>query len=99
MGGILLSHLVDIIADLKSAKDIFAEIVEELIKKVPTKGYKDEGMVVGFFNEQSPENQANTVSALSFGKPRIRGKMRPRFKLMTCGIAIRTRERSSFTGL
>ena len=35
------------------------------------KGYRDEEIDIGFLDEASPQNQANTVRVLSFGKPRI----------------------------
>ena len=55
----------------KNAEDIFAERMEGAIKNLRDKGYKDEEIVIGFLDEASPQNQANTVRVLSFGKPRI----------------------------
>ena len=55
----------------KNAKDILAERVERAIKNLRDKGYKDDDIVIGFLDEASPQNQANTVRVLSFGKPRI----------------------------
>jgi putative transposase len=55
----------------KDAEDILGERVEGAIKNLKDKGYKDEEMVIGFLDEASPQNQANTVRVLSFGKPRI----------------------------
>jgi transposase len=45
--------------------------VEEAINNLRVKGYKDSEIVVGFLDEASPQNQANTVRVLSFGKPHI----------------------------
>lgn len=55
----------------KDAEDIFAKRIEGAIKNLRDKGYKDEEIVIGFLDEASPQNQANTVRVLSFGKPRI----------------------------
>ena len=55
----------------KNAEDILAERVERAIKNLRDKGYKDDDIVIGFLDEASPQNQANTVRVLSFGKPRI----------------------------
>ena len=54
----------------KDAEDIFTERMEGAIKNLRDKGYKDEEIVIGFLDEASPQNQANTVRVLSFGKPR-----------------------------
>jgi putative transposase len=55
----------------KDAEDILAERMEGAIKNLKAKGYKDEDIVIGFLDEASSQNQANTVKVLSFGKPRI----------------------------
>lgn len=55
----------------KNTEDIFSERMEGAIKNLRDKGYKDEEIVIGFLDEASPQNQANTVRVLSFGKPRI----------------------------
>ncbi|MCX9085822.1 MAG: IS630 family transposase [Candidatus Methanoperedens sp.] len=55
----------------KDAEVILAERVEGAIKNLKDRGYKDEDIVIGFLDEASPQNQANTVRVLSFGKPRI----------------------------
>jgi len=60
----------------KNAEDIFAERMEGAIKNLRDKGYKDEDIVIGFLDEASPQNQANTVRVLSFGKPKIFKKYR-----------------------
>jgi adenylate kinase family enzyme len=44
--------------------------MEGTIKNLKNKGYQDEDIVIGFLDEASSQNQANTVSVLSFGKPR-----------------------------
>jgi len=54
----------------KDAQGILAERVERAIKNLKDKGYKDD-IVIGFLDEASPQNQANTVRVLSFGKPGI----------------------------
>jgi putative transposase len=55
----------------KDAEDILAERVEGAVKNLRDTGYKDDDIVIGFLDEASPQNQANTVRVLSFGKPRI----------------------------
>lgn len=55
----------------KDAEDIFTERIEGAIKNLKDKGYRDEEIVIGFLDEASPQNQANMVRVLSFGKPRI----------------------------
>ena len=60
----------------KDAEDIFAERIEGALNNLRDKGYKDEDIVIGFLDEASPQNQANTVRVLSFGKPKIFKKYR-----------------------
>jgi putative transposase len=55
----------------KDAKDILFERVEKAINNLRAKGYKNSEIVVGFLDEASPQNEANTVRVLSFGKPQI----------------------------
>jgi len=55
----------------KNASDVLSQGVEKAINNLRVKGYKDSEIVVGFLDEASPQNQANTVRVLSFGKPHI----------------------------
>jgi hypothetical protein len=55
----------------KDAGDIFTERMKGAIKNLRDKGYTDVEILLGFLDEASPKNQANTVRVLSFGKPRI----------------------------
>ena len=55
----------------KEAEDILSERVEEAIKSLRSKGYKDNEIVIGFLDESAAQNEANTVRVLSFGKPRV----------------------------
>ena len=55
----------------KEAEDILSERVEEAIKSLRSKGYKDNEIVIGFLDESAARNEANTVRVLSFGKPQI----------------------------
>jgi transposase len=58
----------------KDAEDILAERMEGAIKNLKHKSHQDEDRVIGFLDEASPQNQANTVRVLSFGKPRTSKK-------------------------
>lgn len=55
----------------KDAEGLLFERVEGAINNLRAKGYKDDEIVIGFLDETSPQNQANTVRVLSFGKPHI----------------------------
>lgn len=55
----------------KDAEGILADRVMKAINNLKDKGYRDEDIVIGFLDETSPQNRANTVRVLSFGKPRI----------------------------
>jgi putative transposase len=55
----------------KDAEGILADRMGKAIKSLKEKGYRDEDVVIGFLDETSPQNQANTVRVLSFGKPKI----------------------------
>jgi len=55
----------------KDAEGILADRMGKAIKNLKEKGYTDEDIVIGFLDETSPQNQANTVRVLSFGKPKI----------------------------
>jgi transposase len=55
----------------KDAEDILLERVERAISNLKGKGYEDDEIVIGFLDEASPQNEANTVRVLSFGKPQI----------------------------
>lgn len=55
----------------KDAENVLFERVEDAINKLKVRGYKDNEIVIGFLDEASPQNEANTVRVLSFGKPHI----------------------------
>lgn len=53
------------------ADNLLFDRVEGARNNLRAKGYKDDEIVIGFLDESSPQNEANTTRVLSFGKPRI----------------------------
>ena len=55
-----------------NAEEILKDRVEATLSELETKGYKREEIAIGFVDESSPQNTANTVRVWSFGKPHIK---------------------------
>ena len=56
----------------ENAVEILKGRVEATLSELETKGYKREEIAIGFVDESSPQNTANTVRVWSFGKPHIK---------------------------
>jgi hypothetical protein len=55
----------------KDGEDVLFERVKGAINELKSRGYKNNKIGIGFLDEASPKNEANTVRVLSFGKPHI----------------------------
>ena len=55
-----------------NAEEILKDRVKATLSGLETKGYKREEIAIGFVDESSPQNTANTVRVWSFGKPHIK---------------------------
>lgn len=82
----------------KDAEGILADRMGEAIKNLKDKGYRYEDIVIGFLDETSPQNRANTARVLSFGKPKIFKNM-DKMKVNTMGYySVNGRSVISFPG-
>jgi len=56
----------------EDAERILKERIERRLKKLEEEGYNPEEVAIGFIDESSPQNTANTVGVWSFDKPTIK---------------------------
>ena len=56
----------------EGAEQILKERFEAAMEEVAEEGIKEEEIAIGFVDESSPQNRANTQRVWSFGKPRIK---------------------------
>jgi hypothetical protein len=55
-----------------NAEEILKDRVEATLSELETKGYTLDDIAIGFVDESSPQNTANTVRVWSFDKPHIK---------------------------
>ncbi|VUT28139.1 MAG: hypothetical protein SYNGOMJ08_00701 [Candidatus Syntrophoarchaeum sp. GoM_oil] len=56
----------------ENAEEILKDRVEATLSELKKKGYTLDDIAIGFVDESSPQNTANTVRVWSFDKPHIK---------------------------
>lgn len=80
-----------------NAEEILAENLNEVFKALKIKGLKEEDIALGFVDETSPQNRANTVRMWSFQGSPAMVKNTDHFKSNTIGFyAIKGNSRQAF---
>lgn len=69
----------------EKAEKRLAESLQATLKALAEEGVKPDEIAIGFLDEASPQNTANTVRVWSFGRPRIR-KNSDRFRVNAAGF-------------